>query len=67
MKKKLIRVFIITCIAVALGFIGFFTVQIVIVQTTKNYIFNNVEDVPVCDTIMVLGAFVYSDGRATSG
>ena len=63
MKRKLKYIIFITILAVILGIISFFVVQIIVVQSTKNYIYDNIYDVPECDAIIVLGAFVDSEGR----
>ena len=61
-KKCLKRLLLSACLIAVLGILSFFAIQIHIVQSSKEFILSDVSDVPECDAIMVLGAFVYSSG-----
>ena len=61
-RKSVKRLVLCACLIIALGILSFFSIQIYMVQSTNNYVLSNVSNVPECDAIMVLGAFVYSSG-----
>jgi vancomycin permeability regulator SanA len=60
--KKLKRLLIILCLAGIAGGLCFFAIQLIVVQSTKSYVLDNISDLPESDAIMVLGALVFSDG-----
>ena len=49
-----------------LGTTFFWGVQIYIVQSTKDYVLNNVSEAPESDAVMVLGALVYNNSGKPS-
>ena len=61
-KKYLIKLMLSAGIAIIVGILFFFGVQIYIVQSTKKYVSKDMETLPECDAVLVLGAFVEYDG-----
>ena len=66
-KKLLKRIVLPVCIATALAVASFFAIQVHVEQSTNDYIFHDISDIPACDAVMVLGALVYnSSGRPSA-
>ena len=62
-KRKLIKqIALFLCCAIIFGILSFSVIQIYIVQSTKEYLISEVNDAPVCDAVIVLGAYVYNSG-----
>jgi vancomycin permeability regulator SanA len=61
-RKWLKRTALIVCLAIVLGLMSFFAIQIYVTQSAKRFILGNVSEAPVCDAVMVLGALVYNSG-----
>ena len=59
---KIMRMFIIVCVAASLCAISAIAVQIYMRAYAKNYIVYAAAEAPACDAVMILGAFVYGDG-----
>ncbi|MCL2487283.1 MAG: YdcF family protein, partial [Oscillospiraceae bacterium] len=64
--KRLKRLLLAAGISAVLCVSAFFLIQLYIVGSAKPYLLGGAEDAPVCDAVMVLGAFVYSDGTPTT-
>jgi len=61
-RKWLRRIACVLIVAIIVGVIPFFAIQIYIVQFAKDYVIGDISDAPECDAVMILGAFVYSSG-----
>lgn len=61
-KKKIHKSIKIFCLSVFVLISMYLSINIFIVRSTKNQIFNNLDQVDEKQTILVLGAYVYPDG-----
>ena len=56
------RLILAACLIIVLGILSFFAIQVYMIQSSKDFVLSDVSDIPECDAILVLGAFVYSSG-----
>ena len=62
-KRRLIkRIALFLCFAIVLGILSFSAIQIYMIQSTNEYLISEIVNAPVCDAVIVLGAYVYSSG-----
>ena len=61
-RKKMKCIILIVILAVLMGLAAFAAIQKHIIASTNDYILSDINEAPVCDAIMILGARVYSSG-----